>query len=771
MKTQRSIAGWTVAAATAWTLAGADPATAQPPAPPAAPALEDPFLLREPQTADEFFRGAVQAQRLGRPNLARQYLQGFLDAGPTDDDLLALRDAYGPGPFAALAAAPELRPLSADLARRVNDVFRRRGASPDRLDALIDDYLAGGPQAGPARVALVGAGTVAVPQVLARLRTEPDDYRAGRLLDLLAAVGEPAVPALHAALDARDVGFRTQVASVLGRIGSRRSVPHLFYPAYAPDEPIASRQAAQAALAEALRLSRAPTAEASPADVARRLSEEAVRSWTDPAPPVDPLEDPAAGTRTWSWDEAAGTVSAADLEPRTARLLRGSRFAGEAFGLAPERRDLQALLLAFRLALETRTNGRPVPAPGQGPVFHAALAAGPELVSDALRTALRLDMPGAALPALAILGQTLNPSAAFGTGGPLEAALESTDPRVRLAAAVATLEVSPDKPFPGSRRVVEILARSLSESDVPTALVIDQNPQRAATMAGFVREFGYDAVVSPTGQAGFVEASERMQPAFVLVNLNVVRWPLSQTLANLRADARTRGLPVLVYGPQAGSFTPAPAVRATTLTLYSGTDPRDPLALARRDAVDDARTIFLTETVTSPAFANQMRPVLAAMAGEPLSAEERSEARATAAYWLARIADSRLSTVFDLAPAEPALLSAVSDPPLAINAMLALSFRPTAAAQQGIAGAVLAGTTEESARRLAGTTLIDHVRRYGALLDEATVADLYRLQAATPDADLRMILAAFDGALRPGAKRIESLLRGLPVPGAGPPNK
>ena len=51
------------------------------------------------------------------------------------------------------------------------------------------------------------------------------------------------------------------------------------------------------------------------------------------------------------------------------------------------------------------------------------------------------------------------------------------------------------------------------------------------------------------GVDGFELAVSQLQTELVLVHSNCQQWPLTQLVANLRADGRTAGVPIVVYGP------------------------------------------------------------------------------------------------------------------------------------------------------------------------------------------------------------------------------
>jgi len=761
------LSGLTLTASLGFTVSSAlaqDPNLAPPQADPFAVSDDDYFLLQEPKTPEEFFKGAVQAQQLGRPNLARLYLQQFLALNPDDAMLLTLRDDFGPGAFARLANQPELQPLSTQLAERVNRVFRERGASPERVTQLLDDLSGPSDKAFAARQALINAGDAVAPAVIQRLQNTADEEVRRQLSDVLVAMGEPVLPALHASLSAPGDDLRVQMIAVIGRIGVTGSIPHLYFPAYAPDQPVAVKMAARNALAAIAQRSRVSTDRVEPADAAAQLRQAALRSIERGQTAREPAAKPTTSdVRVWSWDDAQGTVRSALMPPRDAALYEGTRFARQAFMLSPDASDAQALYLAFLMAFDAAQAGTTEPPAGPGTSFELAVAAGPETAASILQLSLRHDLPRAAVGALAVLAKTASPNLLLGADSPLSQALNYPDPRVQLGAAVTVLRLHPDRTFRDANRVVEILARALSSSDVPTAVVIEPNPQRGSTIAGFTRDMGYDAVLAPTGQSGFTAAAEETIPAFVLVNLNVARWPLSQTIANLRADTRTRHLPIVVYGPPEGDWSVSKSIGERS-TYFRGPRVDDPRADVTAFLADTPATAYVTQTTTTGAFAAQLRPVLAALSATPLSPAERAEQRAVAAYWLAQIADTGRSGVFPLERAEAALISALSDPALTANVLIALAAIPSPATQRAIAEVALMPNADPSVRVTAANELANHVRRNGLSLPDETVVALNALWSSTTEPALRGALTAWGGTLRPGNAALRQRLEAVPQP-------
>ncbi|MCA9071640.1 MAG: hypothetical protein KDA84_22090, partial [Planctomycetaceae bacterium] len=110
---------------------------------PNAPTVEESPLLVEPEGPEEAFEAADLMQRIGRPNLAKRYIQQILNANPDEATLLKLRDKQGPAIFLRMAHDPDLQPEARTLLDKVNTAFRKRGADPQRVNAMINDLSAG----------------------------------------------------------------------------------------------------------------------------------------------------------------------------------------------------------------------------------------------------------------------------------------------------------------------------------------------------------------------------------------------------------------------------------------------------------------------------------------------------------------------------------------------------------------------------------------------------------------------------------------------------
>lgn len=716
-----------------------EPQTAPPVKP--APTLEDSPLLQQPETPEENFAAALMMVKLARPQLAKLYLEKVMTPKPTDELLLKLHDQHGPAVFLQLSNMQELRPLSTELLKLVTDTFRRRGADQQRIVNIVAELNGTPTQREVALTSLRNAGPIVVPQLLLQFGQSNDAKSRATLLLAMTRMGRQIVPALLGALESPNEDLRTVAIEALGWLRARKAVPYLWYPAFAEQQSVRVKTAAQAALTRILSTSRGKVEKVSDYGVVRELKQIAFSHYRNDYV-WDKTED---GTvPVWTWIPERDTIGMKQLKPEAASLFVGMRFARQALALDPDNTQAQALYLGFALAADRHRVGWEQPLPtGPGTTHDLALTLGDESVSQTLAQAMQNNRADVAIAALQVLSQTATrhqinerrPDRA-----PIIAALNYPDLRVQFAAATAVLQIDPVEQFRSSARIVSILTQALNDDGSPGALIVHANAESSRTLGGFVAEMGYEPHIALTGQGGFRLASERSDISLILLEINTIRWGLSQTIGNLRADARTAGIPIVIFGPN--------EMQASVRGLLSR----------------HSRMTYIVKPAESAAMKAQLEPFLASFKAPALTSQQRSARRQTAAYWLAHIASGRRNTVFNIATAEPALLAALNDPDLADNALVALAAIPTKTVQQQLAVLASNESADERLRENAALQLTFHILRFGAMIDERDVLALRSSWSAATDPALSTALASVLGAMKPDAKRIGERLGKFPAP-------
>lgn len=712
------------------------------PAPEAPPKPVEPSpLALEPKTPEEMFDAVVLLVDLARPELARTYLEQFLATEPGDELLLQLRRKHGTPAFLRLANVPELQPLSTRLLERVTAAARKQAENPEYIDTLLTQLRTGTPtQRSAALLELRNAGARAVPRILRHLNTPADPAERDALVNLLIQMGRPVIPPLLGALESPNPDLRAAAITVLGWLGDQEIVPYLFYPAFDDHQPPGVTVTARRALARIL-----------------FGNENAVHRVTEYGAAAELLKiaqefnrgerklttEPDGSVIVWRWIPELGTVQACVMTEPAAAVFRGLQFAQQALALTPDHVEAQTLVLGLALAAEVQAAGWDKPLPtGPGTAYDTALLAGAETVTRVLRDALADGRADTAVAALRVLAQIASRDQLLLSPvqpSPILAALNYPDPRVQFAAANTVLQLDPERSFPDSTRIVQILARALSDGGIPRVVIADPETARGGVTAGAFSRLGYDPMMVHTGREAFEAGTASQGIELMVLHANLVQWDLSQTIANLRADARTAMIPIVIHGPERVAFKLA--------------------ALARRTP----RALFVMEPTNDEGFELQVRPFLRRLSTPPLSEEQRSRQQAVAAYWLAHIANGRRTRLYDLAPAESALFAVATDPDLAADAMVALGAIPTRTVQERLEELAVNATLDPAVREAAALQLAFHLQRFGLLLNDARLAELRAAWQTAEVPTLKTALAAVIGTLQPNARLVGERLRGIPV--------
>lgn len=724
-----------------WLMAMATNLRAQPAPAKLTPPPEPSPLLIEPKTAEESFAAALLMVDLARIDLAKKYLDQFNATSPDDVMLMKMRDMHGTASFVKLSRIKELQPVSTQLLEQLNAASRKQSEDPAFVDGLIARLSQGPTQRELAIIELRNAGPKAVPQIIRQMSRPEMLNKQDDLVLALIRMGRQVVPPLLGALDSPQERIRAAVISVLTALDAREAIPHLWFPAFSESQPLGVRIAANQALTKLVgggteNIERVSSVAAS--SELRRLSKLLYEN-----PGMLP-QDEGGGVTIWGWDDKEQTVAPHGYNSTIGGLLMSARFAKQALELFPERPETQRQYLASLLALEVLQRGWDKPRdPVPGSAIYLAVTAGEETVASVLAEALAVDQPATGVAALEVLGQIGTREQLLGQKGlksPVLAALNSPDQRVQFAAAVTVLRMEPRPGLSSASRVVSILSRALTDPGKPVAIVIDADTNRGSQAAGYLNNLGLEALSATTGREGFERAATTAGVQVVMVHANCIRWDLTQTLANLRADSRTAALPIVIYGSE--------TVRSSLTRLIDRSRP----------------AMFISEAVTESDFNRQFAPFVRSTKSPPLSAQERGGQKVTAAYWLASIATSRGAPVFDASTAEPELSLVAEDEDVGANALVALSGIGTGSSQRRLSRVATNPQLKSQLRQTAAAQLGFHIQRFGLLLIKEEVAEVHTAWVEAKDAVVKASLAAVMGTLRPNTTLVGERLREFPAP-------
>jgi HEAT repeat protein len=731
--------------------AAIQPNAAKQPAADQADDVSESPLLVEPKTPAEFFDAAVLTDRLYRPALTKRYLEKLLQSNPSDEALLDMRSKYGPAVFLHLARDPALKPAAPQLLERVTAALRKHEEDPAFLESLVEGLQGAPSDRDTAIQMLTNIGPTAVPRILKHVAAPKPNEEPGVLVQSLVQMGPQVVPVLCGALESKNDSLRNGAIQSLGLLESKAAIPYLLEPAFDVNQPAGIRSAARTALARILGV---PTEKGDGVSSFGAIAELKKMARDGLANRIAwPTTD--GKTDLWTWNDVSKSVVRNRLSPASASLYTGLRFARQAIAMVPEDREAQVLFLALEFAWDAHgpkeigadrvANAAPI---GPGTPYNLALTSGPDVAADTLALGLALRNPAVALGALHALAAVGAREAVYGTrrsGSPLLAALNDPHPEVQYAAAVAILRSNPETRFRGAQRVVEVLTQAISGTPSPFAVVIDANRERGNEMAGLFTQIGFEAVTASTGRGGFELVVQRSNVVLVAVNANAIRWPLSQTVSNLRADARSAQIPIVIYGPE----SVRPQIKGL-LTHYPQVE-------------------YMEDSVTSQNVELQVGGFLKralALAAPPAN---RAERVIDATSWLASIANGNRTKVFNLDNAEAALMVVSTDRAVFANALAALAAIPTGTVQRHFEQLAMGERLDPAIREAAARHLAAHIQRHGLLLSAAQAAELEAAWRSAQNPELATALAAVVGSLKPNAKRVGSRFQRVPVPAPSAP--
>lgn len=579
-----------------------------------------------PETPSKRVRGAVIAESLGRSDLALGYLQDLVDNQPGTNTLLQLRQEFGIGTFLDLSANPSLAPAGRQLLRLINEASLREPASASTVETLIEQLGSNGDAAKDAILRILSAEAAAAAPLLNVDITSPEGAVADQILKRHARRFRFG---LLAELSTADKPRQIRILKLLAEARDERMARDILPFAFGQDPQIAA--IAKATFRKLT--SRHPVDIESDGAAIDLLVEEALqligqidcRFPTDAALRID--------------RQLGGWMNTENLNFGVASLARAVQLVDNALAISPD----SEYCLAAQKVCAAAQNGFPSRWPDIDAASlqtQTASATANPVDAVALEMAIGSGSPAAILEllvdtptALAVLRdhpQLHRPLLIAGDtrvrllGSGMVNAVGVRDHRIdQLITVFGTAALNSEAVVIDSRRGEGLTSAAvagtsrlesagnavrMSTGAPPTdgglaaelGLSIEQL-QQARLEAGSPLSQSYGAATTNSGTAGFVQATNQMSCELVLLHSNALRWDAASTVANLRADFRTRDTPIVIYGP-----------------------PRDE---ARTEVVRNRfpGVWFFPEPLSELTFHDQLR--LQGVPGPVLSAEERASMR------------------------------------------------------------------------------------------------------------------------------------------------
>jgi CheY-like chemotaxis protein len=757
-------------------------------------------FFNKPTTPLEFWKAVQFEIDVGRYDLAARQLHGLIDKKPEDKDLLAILDREGMSAFLRLRTIRTWSKVPAENAQAKTDVEtligmvtaaqKRLLTDPDRLGRLVRN-LNGEPEERDYAVQeLYRSGAYAVPFLVDALKDADPDDRAN-ILFALKRMGADAVPAILAAtenpdpivqaelIDAvRDRARTQQIYNPLTKkveTRTRSDLPLLrqraetdpspwwFALTHSPSDAV--RRAALRGLSDLFGVQPAllPQAKQELTATAERYYQHKVR-----------FLDPGHVT-VWRWDGkrlVAGWPGATTVTTSQAEQYYGLHFARAALAIDPSYRPAQVVFLSLALEKGVERSGLDGSLDKGAPeVKNLVDRVNPGLVVAVLERALNDGVQPVILGALRELGDLADSRAALPTGergeSPLVRALYFPERRIQMAAAVALLRLPrptapPNTPRAGQpaapvapARTVEVLRRMAAAEPVaagkPKVLVAFEKEDVTTPASQALEKAGFVPVVAHTGRDVLRRLNAAADIDLLLIDAGLPDPGLASLLGQLRSDANTGLLPVVVLVP------PDREGRVRLLTDHYRNVNVAPQGLALDpDGLKRILPVLIIEAVGPPLDGSQLRAY-----GEQ------------ALTWLARMAKGEAAG-YDIRPAAETVLDVLRAGRLSKEGQLAAievaGHLPGARPQRELAEVVIDPSRDPAVRAAAGRQLVRQIEQRGPALAASEVAALQGVYADGRIAPaVRDQVALVLGTLRPSARTTGERLESFQPPPPTPP--
>ena len=550
----------------------------EPPLDPLQQAVVESLAAAARETPAELLDAAIRAADVEAAGAAQEWFGRLLaaleQAGEGRLDLLAdlgdTTDAAALSRLEHLLSARE--PAVTKAVAAIREAARLRRRDPQRLSAAAEALAS---PSAPTRLAaadeLARARIDALPALVPILQSHDpsDSLRIQQARELVALLGDEAREPLLDWLASDDVASWPGVIEALDASGATDIDSFLLAPALVADSPPAAREAARRVLARRAARRGHPAEPPSP-DAAEAVLANRLDHVLCPAglPEVDhlllePLRDPAAAAAAFgggvtglversAWNSAAGRFERLRMSPRAARARDAMHLARDLMAIDARDPATVNLVLLARMESLLVTSGD---ASSLAPKDLQAVLAGPdgfspETAADVLDAAISHGMGEAAAGVAAALapprgGRATQPLAPA-VRQALVRALAIPDAGLQFAAARTLALAAGEPPYPGSSRVVEILAHAATATGVDRVVVAHPDTEVVDALATGVSRFGYEPVRVSTGREAIFAARERADTVLVLLAARLATPSALETVQLLQQQGVGDVPPVLV---------------------------------------------------------------------------------------------------------------------------------------------------------------------------------------------------------------------------------
>jgi len=575
------------------------------------------------------------------------------------------------------------------------------------------------------------SGELAVPIVLDYLRDPAKQQYHNTCRRVLADLSQRALNPLFAATEmkgAENADTLVAVATALGQIGYGDAAPYLARLATDQSQPATVRAAAQGALQTM------GAGQVNASDAYYTLAEKFYYDSADVAADTRVADKPA---NVWYWDDAKG-LQRREVPPVIFNEIMSMRAAEYALKLGSSQDALSLWLAAnYKREAELPEGATdPTRQENQPPAHYYGVSAGPQYLNSALGRAVRDRNAPVSLKVIRSMQEVVGQRNLF-EGNNAQALIESLgapDRLVRFEGAFALAAALPQQPFPGSDRVVPLLAEAMAQTGSSNVLVVlPDADQRNATVEA-LRGAGMAAAGAGSADEAVNASAQLPAVDVIVVSEQLGAGAVDTLLANANRNPRLAGASKLIITKTGASPY---AARAATDPLLSITQATDPNAL--KAAIDEARSRGQSSN---------------------LDATRATEYALRAGDLLEKLAIAS-GEVFNLSAAETTLLAALKDPrPEVVKAageVLGL-LKQSQQAQAGLLDTALAEGAADDVKVSLFKSLAVNAKSSQNKLNGEQVQRLEQVVSAAPNLDVRAAAAEARGALNLPAEQAKQLI-------------
>jgi hypothetical protein len=683
----------------------------------------------------------VHYVRIAKPDLALAQAQWLIDQAPEAellDAVEASRVADSYENVLELGKKTEtLRDTAAKLEKKIQDARFKRARDPERIKQDIQKLAQGERARRNALERLRVAGQFASKELLKTLLNPDESKLHPHVLGAMIAIGRDIVYPLSEALASLEPVQMGQVAEVIGEIGYPRALPYLKRVIEDSKVDPHAKSIVTRAYQQIAKAQSVPE-ELTAAQLYLALGRNFYAAATGRGavlPGVDAVDNTGV---IWVYNLQAGLV---DIHVPAAIFgdVLAHRAARSALQLAPDMDQALSLWLMSNLRRENRlADGKDAsyPPAWNAPMFYLK-ASHPHRAHDVLERALTdgdAELARDAIKALSDIAGTDQLVNKEGTIQPLLRALGYPDRRVRYEAAFAMTNARPKAAFPGSFRVVPVLAEAVRQTETRFALVIASSDERFGVMKAQLKDLGYSAFGGTSLEKSADELN--LKPGIDIIVTDHDAAGVEKLYNATVEDYKLSAVPVVALGD-----------KTTVIRL--------------NDSFRDNRRVFPVEVTDDAA---KLKPAFeqarASYVGKEIAADEANKYASTALRLLREVAMSR-DEVFNVLDAQPALIEALKDTRQDIVAQAGgvLALLNTEDSQRALATAALDDSRPEETRIALLGSVAESATHWGSKLNEVQLDNLRKLLDTTKG-DLGLASArAFGAHSQPTAKVVDLITK------------